>query len=193
MIANKSGPRAALRLPVALAAGLLLWAEGVTAAPLLPLPPPSFGAVGDGSVDLTPQGDATRPAAGRSPAGGGHRGAAQTRAGRPPARGRAPTNINHNVNRNINRNANVHRDVDVNVHHDYHNDWDDWDDHWHPVATAAVVATTAAVVGSIVRSVPPNCSTIVVDGISYSQCGSTWYQPRYVGSSVQYVVVNPPR
>ena len=31
------------------------------------------------------------------------------------------------------------------------------------------------------------------NGISYSQCGSTWYQPQYYGSSVQYVVVNPPR
>ena len=25
------------------------------------------------------------------------------------------------------------------------------------------------------------------------QCGSTWYQPQYAGTTVQYVVVNPPR
>lgn len=29
--------------------------------------------------------------------------------------------------------------------------------------------------------------------ITHQQCGSTWYQPRYAGSSVTYVVVNPPR
>jgi hypothetical protein len=55
----------------------------------------------------------------------------------------------------------------------------------------AGVAITSAVIGSIVYSVPPSCVT-VVNGIAYQQCGSTWYQPHYVGSSVQYVVVNQP-
>ncbi|BBU29643.1 hypothetical protein BTHE68_33770 [Burkholderia sp. THE68] len=67
----------------------------------------------------------------------------------------------------------------------------------HPVATAAAVTTaavaTAAVVGSIVRSLPPSCSAISVNGVTYQQCGSTWYQPQYSGTTVQYVVVNPPR
>ncbi|SNS30642.1 DUF6515 family protein [Sphingopyxis indica] len=138
--------------------------------------------------------------------------ASRAKGSRPPARSGASANVNHsnvsrnrsvnnaNVNRNVNRNANVNvnRNVDVNVHNDYHggyyhDDWDDWDDDWHPVATIATAAVTAAVVGSIVNSVPPSCSTVVVNGISYSQCGNTWYQPQYVGSSVQYVVVNPPR
>jgi hypothetical protein len=61
------------------------------------------------------------------------------------------------------------------------------------LATAAAITATAAVVGSIVRSVPPSCSTVVVNGVSYSQCGSSWYQPQYVGTTVQYVVVNPPQ
>jgi hypothetical protein len=80
------------------------------------------------------------------------------------------TSVNHNVN--VNRN-------------------------WHPVATAAVataaVVTTAAVVGSIVHSVPPSCVPVVINGLTYQQCGSTWYQPQYAGSSVQYVVIAPPR
>jgi hypothetical protein len=33
---------------------------------------------------------------------------------------------------------------------------------------------------------------MVVNGVSYQQCGSSWYQPQYVGSQVTYVVVNPP-
>jgi hypothetical protein len=59
------------------------------------------------------------------------------------------------------------------------------------VATAAVVATVA-VVGSVVNSLPPSCSTVMVGNVTYQQCGSSWYQPRYAGSQVTYVVVNPP-
>src|SRR5882757_6537247 len=60
------------------------------------------------------------------------------------------------------------------------------------VATTAVVATAVAV-GTIARSLPPSCSSVMVGSVSYQQCGSTWYQPRYSGSEVTYVVVNPPR
>jgi hypothetical protein len=69
--------------------------------------------------------------------------------------------------------------------------------HPRPVARTAAVATTAAVtvaaVGSVHRSLPASCSSVNVGGAVYSQCGSTWYQPRYAGSDVTYVVVNPPR
>jgi hypothetical protein len=79
---------------------------------------------------------------------------------------------------------------DVTIHRDY---YDGWDDHWHPVAAAAAVTATAVIVGSMVRTLPPSCSTVVVNGVSYSQCGSTWYLPQYSGTNVQYVVVNPPQ
>ena len=100
------------------------------------------------------------------------------------------TSVNRNVN--VNQNVNVNRHVDVDV---------DVDRNWHPVATAAVttaaVATTAAVtsavVGSMVHSILPSCVPVVINGITYQQCGTTWYQPQYVGSSVQYVVIAPPR
>jgi hypothetical protein len=68
---------------------------------------------------------------------------------------------------------------------------------YHPVArTAAVVGTaavTAAVVGSVVHTLPPSCSGVVVNGVAYQQCGPTWYQPAYAGTTVNYTVVNPPR
>ncbi len=60
------------------------------------------------------------------------------------------------------------------------------------MAFGAAAAVTAAAIGSVVYSVPPSCSTVIVNGISYSQCGSTWYAPRYSGTTVQYVVVNAP-
>ena len=59
------------------------------------------------------------------------------------------------------------------------------------VTTAAVV--TSAVVGSMVRTLPPACSVVIVNGLTYQQCGGAWYQPQYAGSSVTYVVVNPPQ
>src|SRR5262245_2949350 len=103
---------------------------------------------------------------------------------------RTSVNRNVNVNRNTNVNVNRHVDVDVDVDRHYHNDY-------HPVATAAAVTaaavTTAAVVGAVVHTLPPACSAVVVNGFTYQQCGGTWYQPQYAGSSVTYVVVNPPR
>jgi hypothetical protein len=66
-----------------------------------------------------------------------------------------------------------------------------------PVArTAAVVGTaavTAGVVGSVVSTLPPSCTGVVVNGVAYQQCGSAWYQPSYAGTTVNYTVVNPPR
>jgi hypothetical protein len=92
---------------------------------------------------------------------------------------------------NVNRTSvNVKRDVNVDV--DVDRRGRGWDDDYHPVATAAAVtatvAVTSAVVGSIVRFVPPNCVPVNYGGMIYQQCGSTWYQPQ--GS--QYVVINPP-
>ena len=107
-------------------------------------------------------------------------------------------NINRtaNVNQNINRNANVNQNVNVNrnVNVDVDNNWGGYG---RPVATAAVVtasvAVTAAAIGSIAYSIPPSCAPVYVNGATFQQCGSTWYQPQYAGTQVTYVVVNPPR
>jgi hypothetical protein len=104
-------------------------------------------------------------------------------------------NVNRNANVNVNRNLNVGRDVDVNVDHRY-GGWG-YGCCYHPAATAAAVTaaavTTAAVVGSAVNSLPPSCQAVSVNGYTYQQCGSTWYQPQFAGSNVTYIVVNPPR
>jgi hypothetical protein len=60
------------------------------------------------------------------------------------------------------------------------------------VAGAAQELAEAAVIGSTVYSLPPECVTVVSGGVTYRQCGSTWYEPHYAGSSVEYIVVNPP-
>lgn len=100
-------------------------------------------------------------------------------------------NVNRNRNKNVNRNVNVNRsrNVDIDVDHRHGR-------HYHPIGTAvavgAAVAVTAAVVGSIVNTLPSGCTTIIQNGISYSQCGNVWYEPQYAGNNVTYVVVNTP-
>lgn len=124
----------------------------------------------------------------------------QSSAGREVRREASPTinyNADRNRNMNVNNNVNIDRDVNIDVDVDHHGHGDGWydnNDHWHPVATVAAVAVTAAVVGSIVNDVPSSgCQTVIVNGYSYYQCGNTWYQPQYYGSTVQYIVVVSPR
>ena len=104
-------------------------------------------------------------------------------------------NTNVNKNTNVNRNTNVNVDRNVNVNSNRHVDVDvDVDRGWHPAGTVAAVAVTAAVVGSMVSTLPPSgCYPVQVGPTLYQQCGSYWYQPQYYGTTVQYVVVNPPR
>jgi hypothetical protein len=103
----------------------------------------------------------------------------------------ARTNI-HQTNVNENRNVNVNVNRNVDVHGGYYGGahYDSWG---HPIATAAAVTTAAVVVGTMVASLPPHCSGVSIGGVAYQQCGSSWYQPVYQGTSVQYVVVDPPR
>jgi hypothetical protein len=104
----------------------------------------------------------------------------------------ANTNINYNGNYNRNINVNRNLNVDVDVHHAYGYGYGGY----HPIARAAIataaVATTAAIVGSYYRSLPPSCTVVYRVGLTYYQCGSAWYQPSYVGSSIQYIVVSAP-
>jgi hypothetical protein len=95
---------------------------------------------------------------------------------------------------NFNRPINV---GDVDVHHDYGRPGYGCCYYNHPVAAAAVVGTaaavTAAAIGSTVYSLPESCTTVIVNGITYEQCGSSWYQPQFSGTSTTYVVVSPPQ
>lgn len=109
------------------------------------------------------------------------------------------TSVNRNGNFNRNTNVNVNRNVNVNMEN---NNRDGYYGGYggcccHPVATAAAttaaVAVTAAAVGSIVHSIPPSCTNVVINGLAYAQCGNTWYQPQLSGSPTTYVVVNAPR
>ncbi len=64
---------------------------------------------------------------------------------------------------------------------------------WDAAAFTAGVAVTSAVIGSVVYSLPVDCSTVIVNGLGYQRCDNAWYQPRYSGTTVQYVVVDAPQ
>jgi hypothetical protein len=103
----------------------------------------------------------------------------------------ANVNRNTNVNRNanVNQNVNVNRNVNVNVHESHGPHYDRWG---HPVAAVAAVTASAVAVGTVVASLPMQCSVLVVHGATYQKCGDAYYQPVYHGSAVQYVVVVSP-
>jgi hypothetical protein len=92
----------------------------------------------------------------------------------------------------VNNNRRVDRDIDVDIdvdHHGccYHNNG------WGVAAAVATTAVvTAAVVGTRVTVLPPACTVVYANGITYQQCGSVYYQPQFVGTSTTYVVVNSP-
>jgi hypothetical protein len=142
---------------------------------------------GAGSIGAN-TGSARTSSGGGNRLSGGYGGAARTSVNRDFSNTSVNRNVNNaNINRNIN-NVNVDRNYDVDV---------DVDNNWHPVARAAAwtagAAVTAAAIGSIAYALPPSCTTVIVGGMSYQQCGSTWYEPQFAGTSVSYVVVSPPR
>ena len=61
------------------------------------------------------------------------------------------------------------------------------------MAAVATAVVAAAVIGSMVSTLPPSCTMVMVNGFAYQQCGSTWYQPQISGSSTTYIVINAQR
>lgn len=130
---------------------------------------------------------------------GGARASGQTSVNRPAAnstaRGAGNRASTSSSSRSVNRSTSVSRSTNIDIDVDNgccDNDWGDGDLDDNPVARAAIITGTVAAIGSIVRQPPANCVPVVHQDITYQQCGSTWYQPQYSGTNVQYVVVSPP-
>ncbi len=61
--------------------------------------------------------------------------------------------------------------------------------HYHGAAVVAGAAVvTAIAIGTIVATLPPSCSTLIVNGVTYHNCSGTYYAP----SGTQWVVVQAP-
>jgi hypothetical protein len=87
----------------------------------------------------------------------------------------------HASNVRVSRNINVYRE-------DAH--FDRWG---RALPAAATVTASVTAIGTVVSTLPPQCSGLVVGAVTYQSCGGGYYQPVYQGSGVQYVVVNAPR
>jgi len=55
-------------------------------------------------------------------------------------------------------------------------------------AVVGAAAVTVIAVGTIVATLPPSCSTVFVNGVSYHNCAGTYYVP----SGSQWVIVEAP-
>ncbi len=74
--------------------------------------------------------------------------------------------------------------------------WDDNDDFFAGVVVGGAVVGAAASSTSTsttyIINLPCTTTAVVVDGVSYYNCSSTWYQRGYSGSQVVYIAVDAP-
>src|SRR5262245_31962797 len=58
-------------------------------------------------------------------------------------------------------------------------------------AAAAHAAQAGLPIGSMVPSLPPGCTSIVVSGVNYFNCNGTYYRAGFQGNNLVYVVSVP--
>jgi hypothetical protein len=58
-------------------------------------------------------------------------------------------------------------------------------------AAAAQQAAAGLPVGTMVSSLPPGCTSTVIGGVNYFQCGGAYYRAGFQGNSVVYIVSAP--
>ena len=104
------------------------------------------------------------------------------------------TAANANQSTHGNRGVHSNRSANVNVNHNVNvsHNGGGYGYGRHPVARAATVGavavTTGAVIGSMYRTLPSNCATVIRAGGTYHHCGSAWYQSH----NGEYVAVVAP-
>ena len=53
-------------------------------------------------------------------------------------------------------------------------------------------APSGVPIGTVVQALPAGCSSVVVNGVNYSDCGSVFYKAAFQGNNLVYVVVQKP-
>ena len=58
-------------------------------------------------------------------------------------------------------------------------------------AAAAHAAASALPIGTIVPSLPPGCTSTVISGVNYFNCGGVYYRAGFQGNNIVYIVSAP--
>jgi hypothetical protein len=58
-------------------------------------------------------------------------------------------------------------------------------------AAAAQQAAAGLPIGTMVPSLPPGCTSTVIGGVNYFQCGGVYYRAGFQGNNVVYIVSAP--
>lgn len=61
-----------------------------------------------------------------------------------------------------------------------------------PAAPSAAPPVSTVAIGTVVQALPGGCKSVVVNGVSYSDCGGTFYKAAFQGNNLVYVVVERP-
>ena len=56
----------------------------------------------------------------------------------------------------------------------------------------AAPTASAVPIGTVVQALPAGCASVVVGGVSYSDCAGVFYKAAFQGNSLVYVVVEKP-
>jgi hypothetical protein len=87
---------------------------------------------------------------------------------------------------------------DINIDRDWDGRYTGCCYYGRPVARAAAWGAAAATANAVYNnntyySVPSSgCTSTEVNGVTYVQCGNTWYRPQFNGSTTTYVKTSPP-
>jgi hypothetical protein len=58
-------------------------------------------------------------------------------------------------------------------------------------AAAAHAAASALPIGTMVPSLPPGCTSTVIGGVNYFNCGGVYYRAGFQGNNIVYIVSAP--
>jgi hypothetical protein len=56
----------------------------------------------------------------------------------------------------------------------------------------AAPAPSGVPIGTVVQALPAGCKSVVVSGVTYSDCAGVFYKPAFQGNNLVYVVVPSP-
>lgn len=149
--------------------------------------PPERPSAGGGGFDRRPTGPSTQPV--RPGPGTERPGAGNQRPGEGGDRQDNRQDMRQDRQDHRQDSADDRREYRQGQYDEYHDYWHDrdefYEDRWKYAVGMSLTRRSF-------ESLQCSSTTQVVGGVTYYNCGSTWYQRSYGGGSVTYVVVNAP-